>query len=218
MLTGTQGLILFSAFRTPQIFKTWFRLLLRADLCSYTSSCRHGGGYTWGWSSLCPSKERGCSGMRSSSRICSFCTLIWWACSLSAGWKEDWLEKKEKSCVHHWEIQFSRWVWKISPAVRAADLSLPAVTDSQNGWGWKKSLDVISSNPTAQAGPSITSYPGPCLTGFWLSPSRKSPQQLPISSGVWSLVCSEQEKRKKTLMFPDTQVTLPVFQFMSWIL
>lgn len=118
---------------------------------------------------------KGLLGMRNSSRICSSCTLVWWESSLSAGWKEDWPRNMEKARVHHWEIQFSRWKWKTSPTVRAAGLSLAAVTDSQNGWGWKKSLDIISHTPPAQAGPFITSYPGPYPTGFWLSPSMKSP-------------------------------------------
>lgn len=195
MITGTQSLILFSVFRSPQIFNTWFRLLLTADLFCYTCPCRHGEGYTWDWTSLCPPKERGCSGMRSSSWICSSCTLIW----CQPGGRKIDLGIGRKSCVHHWEIQFSGWKWKICLTVRAADLSLAAVIDSQNGWGWKGSPDVILSNPPAQAGPSRTGYPGPCPTGFWLSPSMNSPQHLwATSSSVWSLVLFGEKKWKKS--------------------
>lgn len=49
------------------------------------------------------------------------------------GGKKIDLGIREKSCVHHQEIQFPGCNWKISPTVRAAGLSLAGVTGSQNG-------------------------------------------------------------------------------------
>lgn len=39
-------------------------------------------------------------------------------------------------------------------------------TESKNGWGWKRPLEVIWSNYPAQAGSSRASCPGPCPNSF----------------------------------------------------
>lgn len=49
------------------------------------------------------------------------------------GGKKIDLGIREKSCVHHQEIQFPGCKWKISPTARAAGLSLAGVTESQHG-------------------------------------------------------------------------------------
>jgi len=54
--------------------------------------------------------------------------------------------------------------------------SSPLFTELQTGWGWKGHVEVIWSNPLAQAGLPKASYPGLCRDGFWISPRRETPQ------------------------------------------
>lgn len=50
--------------------------------------------------------------------------------------------------------------------------------ETQNGWGGKGPLEVISSDPLAQAGTSIASCPGPYPYDFWRPPRKETPQPL----------------------------------------
>lgn len=47
-----------------------------------------------------------------------------------------------------------------------------------NGLGWKGLLEVIWSNPPAQAGTHGAGCPTPCPSGFWRSPVEETPQPL----------------------------------------
>lgn len=40
------------------------------------------------------------------------------------------------------------------------------ITESQNGWGWEGPLEVILSNPPAQAGSPRAGWQGSCPEGF----------------------------------------------------
>jgi len=55
-------------------------------------------------------------------------------------------------------------------------------TESQKDWGWKGTLEVIWSNPSAQAGPPTADFPGRCPDSFWVSPRKEIQQSLLATS------------------------------------
>ena len=52
------------------------------------------------------------------------------------------------------------------------------ITESQDSWGWKGPLEVIWSNPFAQAWPPTAGCPGLRPDSFWVSPRMETPQPL----------------------------------------
>lgn len=80
-------------------------------------------------------------------------TALWFGehAPCQQGGKQIDLEVGRRSHVHYQEIHSPGCKWKMSPTVRDAGLSLAGVKVSQNGWGWKLPLEVISSNLPAQA-------------------------------------------------------------------
>lgn len=67
----------------------------------------------------------------------------------------------------------------------------------ENGGGWKNPLDVIWSNPPAQAGSPKACCPEPCSEGFWVCISMETPQP------HWA-TCACAHPHSKTV-FPDVQ-------------
>jgi len=43
-----------------------------------------------------------------------------------------------------------------------------------SSWGWKRPLETVKSNFSAQAGSATAGYPGSCPFGFWVFPSMES--------------------------------------------
>lgn len=65
-----------------------------------------------------------------------------------------------------------------SPLLLTGQWPPQRVTESHNVWGWKGTLEIISSTLFAQAGSPTAYYPASCPIGFWVPPGRETPQPL----------------------------------------
>lgn len=80
-------------------------------------------------------------------------------------------------------------------------------TESGNSWGWKGSLEVIQSNPPAQAGQPRANSAQPCPEGVWIYLRRETPWPL------WATFVSAQFSLQQNV-FPVIQMATLVLQFL----
>lgn len=212
MWAGTQGLILFSVVRSPQIFKTWFRLLLTAYVFSYTSFCRHGE-VTHGIEAVCV-HQREVAAQEWEGPL-EFAALALWfdehALYQQGRRKIDLEIRSPVFITRRFSFQGGNGRFLLLSELQACLWQLlqthRMVEAGRNLW--------ISSHPT----------PLPKQGHLWPVTQEHVPldfnylqvwrvhstyEQLLLVFGHW--FCLEQEKKKA---FPGIQVTLPVFQFIS---
>lgn len=51
--------------------------------------------------------------------------------------------------------------------------------ESQNGWGWKESLETLQFSPVHMGSPG-TEHPGLCPVGSWISPRTETLRPVPV--------------------------------------
>lgn len=80
-----------------------------------------------------------------------------------------------------------------------------SLVESQNGWGWNGTLEVIWSNSPVQAASPRTGCPGLCPDSFWISPRIETLQP------SWT-ACTRAQSPAEQKMSPYVQTEPPVFQ------
>lgn len=126
---------------------------------------------------------------------------------------------------HHFALQISTFyivkihismsnydcrVWKchVRTVLQFSHLNLPTNLNSENGWGWKGSLEVILSRPPTHAGPRRAVFPGHVHRAFEYFWGRKF-----HNLSRWPATVLSQAHSKK--LFPDVQRAPPVFSLCS---